>query len=176
MFSSPFGVTHFLTLYPETRYYSELPDRFAAQKQIVLNFMILIGLKCHKTQYLSHAGQNGFRSVYIVICCYCISCSWVTTSRILHQYSNTLRLDLKQAYILLIFLYQYNTIGHLPNILVLTINLYIFFTLHGVRVFMTLLIGNPQLSQIPLFIGPPHLGQITAVSSFRYTSFLSTSP
>ena len=57
-FSSPFGGIHFLTLSPETRYISGLPDRFAAQKQIVPNFMFLSGLKCQKTQYLSHAGQK----------------------------------------------------------------------------------------------------------------------
>ena len=46
MFSSPFGVTHFLTLSPETRYLSRLPDRVAAQKQIALNFMCRVSIKC----------------------------------------------------------------------------------------------------------------------------------
>ena len=31
-------------------------------------------------------------------------------------------------------------------------------------IFLTLLIGNPQLSQIPPLIGSPHLGQFTIVS------------
>ena len=74
-FSSPFGVVHFLTLSPETRYISRIPGRFAAQKQIVPIFMCQISIKRRKAQYLSHAGQNEFRSVYVVICCYYILCS-----------------------------------------------------------------------------------------------------
>jgi len=44
-------------------------------------------------------------------------------------------------------------------------------------IFLVLLIGNPQLSQIPPFIGFPHLGQITAISSFQnplYSHVLNT--
>ena len=57
-FSSPFGEIHFLTLSLGTRYISGFPDRFAAQKQIVLSFMILISKKYRKTQHLSHARQK----------------------------------------------------------------------------------------------------------------------